>query len=68
MAIAFLLRPRALLGEKSRTLLLAMVCRIQGYYDEMTNTFEEINEKRDIIEKDWHVFHEFSCRNRLRKC
>ena len=23
----------------------------------MTNTFEEINEKRDIIEKDWHPFH-----------
>ena len=24
----------------------------RGYYDEMTNTFEEINEKRDIVEKD----------------
>eukprot|EP00435_Cladocopium_sp_Y103_P056427 s786_g19.t1 len=30
----------------------------KGYYDEMTNTFEEINEKRDIIEKDLHPFHE----------
>ncbi|CAK9105009.1 Putative serine protease HhoA [Durusdinium trenchii] len=24
----------------------------KGYYDEMTNTFEEINEKRDIVEKE----------------
>eukprot|EP00913_Durusdinium_trenchii_P031153 g29171.t1 len=42
-------RPTAMAPKRSA---VVDVLARKGYYDEMTNTFEEINEKRDIVEKD----------------